>query len=240
MSAVLGFPIYRLLKRLLRLFARYKTLLALSLLAPMVVVNALLFYYVEVVVGGRSDLDLWAAFYWAIVTMATVGYGDIVPKTFWGRVVATEAIVAGIAVFTLMVTTLAEFFMHQTLKRIMGWGRLRRVDVVVVGSTEICRESIEELKLNMPGARIGWVLEKRPREIPEDVDFVVGSPTDENTLSRAGIKGAKYLIVCVPSDSKAIHIVLTARRLNRNLRIVAIANSSRAQELLREAGASTV
>ncbi len=239
MSSVI-FIIIRLLKRVLREPTKRRLLLTLIAFTTSTLVSGTLFYLAEAVYGPQKSLTWTRSLYWAIVTMATVGYGDIVPETFWGRVIACVTIVVGIAMFSLFISTLADIFMQGSLKRVMGLGRVKKVDVVVVGANEVCREAINELKRNIPRIRISWVMEKKPRTPPEDVEFVVGDPTDDDTLKRAGIQMAKDLIVCILDDSTAIHVVLTAKKLNKNLRIAALAKSSRAAELLKEAGVSIV
>ena len=232
--------IIRLIKRALIKMAQRRIVLVLILFLASAIVNGTLFYYFEVVNGPQKNLTYFQSIYWAIVTMATVGYGDIVPQTFAGYIVASLTIVLGIAVFTLLVSTIAEAFLQQSLRRYMGLARLKHVDVVVIGSSEICREAIEELRNSGHSYRIAWILEERPKTPPEDIDFVVGDPLDEETLIRAGIKRAKHLIICILDDSATIHIALMAKRLNKNLRIAAIAKNNKAKELLEEAGVSIV
>ncbi len=234
------FVVIRILRKLLREPTTRRLFLTLVAFVVLSLMSATLFYLAEVVYGPQKQLSFASCIYWAIVTMATVGYGDIVPKTFFGQVVSIATIVIGIAMFSLFISTLADIFMQGSLRKIMGLGRVKKADIVVIGANEICREAINELKRNIPKVKITWVMEKRPRVPPEDVDFVVGDPTDEETLKRAGIKSAKSLVLCVLDDSTAIHIVLTARKLNKSLKIASLAKSSRAAELLREAGVSIV
>ncbi len=204
------------------------------------IVNGVLFYYFEAVKGPRRDLGFFDAVYWAVITTATVGYGDVVPETVAGRIVALEAAVIGIAVFTLLVSMIAEAFLEQGLRRTMGLARLKNVDVVVIGSSEVCREAVDELRASMPDYHIAWVLEEQPRTLPEDVDFVVGDPTDEEVLARAGAEKAKHAIICILDDAASLHTALVLRKLNKAISISAVAKSKKTVELLREAGASMV
>jgi len=205
-----------------------------------VLINGFLFYLTEGVLGGRADITLWRAFYWAVVTMATVGYGDVTPETTWGTLVTVETVVVGIAVFTMLVSVLAEEFMNASLKKSMGLGRLRRVDILVIGDEETCREALDELQLNEPNARIGWLLPQPPKQPPQNVDFVAGDPTDESVLKRAAADKAGKVVVCLSDDSKAVHTVLMLRKMNRDAEVVCLAKSSKAKELLEEAGATRV
>jgi len=232
-----------LLKRklkLLRLVRRSRLTYVAAAFITSVLVNGTLFYLTEGVLGGRHDITFWRSLYWAVVTMATVGYGDIVPKTFWGTVVTVETIVVGIAVFTMMVSLLAEEFMNASIRKSMGLGRLRKVDMLVIGELESCREAVEELKLNLPNARIGWLMPEAPKQPPRDIDFVAGDPADEEVLKRAAADRVKDVVICLSDDSKAVHTVLMLRRLNKAARVVCLANNERSRELLEEAGADQV
>lgn len=78
-------------------------------LAFTMVVVALLAAFVVTVIDEQDFPDFGTAAWWAIVTVGTVGYGDVVPHTGWGRVVGSVVIVFGvtfIAFLTAVVTSL--------------------------------------------------------------------------------------------------------------------------------------
>jgi voltage-gated potassium channel len=65
--------------------------------------------FVVTIIDKKDFPDFGTAVWWAIVTLATVGYGDVVPHTGWGRVVGSVVIIAGvtfIAFLTAVVTSL--------------------------------------------------------------------------------------------------------------------------------------
>ena len=69
---------------------------------------------------------------------------------------------------------------------------------------------------------------------------VEGTSTDENTLIKAGIKEAKYLVVTTGDDGKNILIILTAKELNPNIKIGARATTEAIIPKLKHAGADYV
>jgi voltage-gated potassium channel len=48
--------------------------------------------------------------WWAIVTLGTVGYGDVVPHTAWGRVVGSVVIVVGVTFIAFLIATVTSYF----------------------------------------------------------------------------------------------------------------------------------
>ncbi len=230
----------RILRKISNIVKRNKLLISILIFVIVIIVNGALFYYSENVLGHNKSMTFFKALYWAIVTATTVGYGDIVPTTFLSRIITIETIFTGIATFTIMVSLVAEAFISRALRGMLGLGRVKKTDVLVIGYGEICREAIEELKMNRPDYRITWLIERRPREVPEDVNFIIGDPTEEQSLKRAGAESAKYVLICLGNDSKIIHTVLSLRKMNKRARIAAIAWSRRAQELLKEAGVAIV
>jgi len=203
-------------------------------------VNGFLFYLAESVFGGEEGLTLWRSLYWAVITMATVGYGDITPTTLGGTIVTIETVVVGIAIFTMLVSVLAEGFMNASLKKSMGLGKLKKVDILVIGDEESCIEAIHELQINLPYSSIAWLLPQPPRQPPQDIDFVAGDPTDEGVLRRASAHKAGKIIVCMKDDSKVVHTVLMIRKINKEAEIITLAKTDKARELLKEAGSTRV
>lgn len=54
--------------------------------------------------------DYGTAVWWAIVTLATVGYGDVVPHTGWGRVVGSAVIIIGVTFISFLIAVVTSYF----------------------------------------------------------------------------------------------------------------------------------
>ena len=91
---------------------RNPTLLVLVLIGNAVLLScALMFYMIE---GGRNPAvnNVWDAIWWAFVTMTTVGYGDVVPISFGGRLVAVSLMLTGGVLFLSFVALLSSAFIE--------------------------------------------------------------------------------------------------------------------------------
>ena len=232
--------IYRIIENILRLIlkpTRSRLVFAALIVLTLAFISATAFYFAEKdswALRGE-ELTFLRALYWSIITMATVGYGDIVPTTDAGMVVAGFTAVFGIAAYSLLVAIVAEQFLSHMVKKTLGLAWLKNIDIVVIGDGEECAETIAELKRNMSGKRIAWVTSEQPK-ITIDVDYAVGSLVDSETLKRGGVKKARYVVICHRDDSQSIHIALLAKKLNPNARIIVLAHSSKTAEILEAAG----
>ena len=230
------FPIYRALKKLRRSLAvneKSRILFIAVIWLVLWLLSSFAFYYAETIKGGGS-ISISDSLYWALITMATVGYGDITPSTSLGRIVASATAIFGIAIYTLAISLLADAFLNITMRRILGMARLRKKDILVIGSDETCKHAIQELIENGLEDRIGWLTQEQPKT-PPDVDFMVGD-IDEESLMKAGLKDAKHVIICLDDDSKTIHTSLLVKKLNKDTTIIAETETNKTAEMLKELG----
>ncbi len=199
------------------------------------IINALLFYYSEHIVAGRSDVDLATSLYWSLITMATIGYGDVTPVRGLGWIVAGFAAIMGIVAYTLTVSVIADWFLSRSIRRSLGMAPLKNKKILVIGGSDTCKEIIDELVLNGYSDELGWVTPEQPRRIT-DIEYLVGDPSSEDTLVKAGIRNAEHVYLCLGDDSKTLHVALLVKHLNPRINIYAVVLSSKTEELLREAG----
>jgi len=92
---------------------REKLLLALSILFIVLVIASSMMYYAEHDAQPEKFDSIPAAMWWAVVTLATVGYGDIYPVTTLGKVIGGVVVVTGIAIFALPAAILSAGFIEE-------------------------------------------------------------------------------------------------------------------------------
>ena len=199
------------------------------------VLFAVLFYLAE------GDLSLSDAFYWAVITTSTVGYGDITPTTPLGKSVAIAASIGGLAGYMLLISALTELFLSIDIKRELGLSRIKSSDTVIISDDPyMAKEIIEELRARGKAKKLVLMTPEEWKTHPENIDYVIGSPVDLDDLKRAGIQNTKAIIIALRDDSKSVHCVLLSRHLNKSAKITVRALSMDSVRLLREAGADFV
>jgi voltage-gated potassium channel len=194
---------------------------------------------------GFNGVDsLTDAFYFALVTASTVGYGDVTPTTDTAKLFAMSALVIGTASFAVALGTLLTPAIEARLAEALGTmndSRLELLDdhVIVVGFSDMTEPIIEELA-GAPFIVITRNEEKARKLRDRDVEVVVADPSDEEPLRRAGIERARALVAATDDDAQDALAILTARELNPDLTIVAAATERQNEKKLRRAGAGTV
>ncbi|TAL67730.1 MAG: voltage-gated potassium channel protein [Burkholderiaceae bacterium] len=172
--------------------------------------------------------DVVTALYYAMVTMTTVGYGDITPQTPEAKLFAISVIVLGVAVFATSLTAVIAPMVSRSLQRIVnrkGTGMKRENHFVVIGKTSLAINTWHEL------ARRGRPVTRLLRETPEDgelkdVDFVVGDPSNLDVLREAGAQHAEAVLAMLADDSENAFVVLAVRELAGKARTVAAVNDA--------------
>ena len=172
--------------------------------------------------------DLTTALYYAMVTMSTVGYGDITPQTTEAKLFAVSIIVLGVAVFATSLTAVIAPLVTRSLQRIVNRKdkRMQRENhFIVVGNTPLAINTWRELARR--GHPVTRLLRQEPETgIPDDVDHVVGEPSDGDVLRKAGADKAQAVLAMLDDDSENAFVVLAVRELAGKARTVAAVNDA--------------
>jgi len=92
-------------------------LAALCVAAAQLYISAMLLYFIEGERNPQSFGSITRALWWAVVTLTTVGYGDVYPQTVMGRIVAGLVALTGIGIVALPTAILASSFAEEFRER---------------------------------------------------------------------------------------------------------------------------
>ena len=228
-----------------------RALLVRLLAALSLVVLVVLFVYVDR--DGYNDnnggeLSLLDATYYAVGTLSTTGYGDIVPVTAGARLVNVLVITpARILFLIILVGTTLEVLTEQyrTNFRFDRWRKRVKDHYVVCGYGTKGRSAVKALLENGVGRDRIVVVEHNGAAVRNAVNAgltaVEGSATRSSVLTQARVEVAKAVIVATHADDSAVLTTLTARQLTKGqTRIVAAAREAENAPLLRQSGAHQV
>lgn len=169
------------------------------------------------------------AVYFTVITMSTVGYGDITPHTADARIFTVSLIVLGLAVFA---TSLPAIVAPLIDKRIMNLLQPRKTEmkrashVIVVGDGPLAQDAARALTAR--GLRATVILSQKPDEqADQPEDFIVGDGSDTETLRRVQVADARAVLALSEDDSYNAFVVLAAKELNPSVRTVAAVSDTR-------------
>ncbi len=173
--------------------------------------------------------DLVTALYYAMVTMSTVGFGDITPQTSETKLFTISVIVLGVAVFATSLTAVIAPMVSNSLKKIVTQKgkRMKREDhFVVIGSGSLAVNTAHEL------ARRGNKVTRLLRTAPEDgenrdIDVVIGDPSNVDVLREAGADRAEAVLAMLVDDSENAFVILAVKELGGKARTVAAVNDAK-------------
>lgn len=189
----------------------------------------------------------WDAFYMTVITLTTVGYGEVFPLSVAGQVFTVALLFAGLGLILLTATEIGRTVVEGQMRVWLGGARRSRMiekmseHEIVCGWGRMGKAVVEELRR---GARSVIVVERdadKVRQLREaGVNVIEGDATVEATLRSAGVVRARGLVACLNDDAHNVYTILTARSLNERLFIVARVAEEGAQPRLLRAGADRV
>src|SRR5579875_88737 len=198
--------------------------------------------------GGYVVLEHYSVLdgaFMTVITLSTVGYGEVRPLDPVGRLFTIGVIIAGFgtlayagAVLTTVFTS-GEIADHLRRARITRMRHATEDHIIVVGFGRVgqaAARAVAEL------GRPCLVLE-RNGELEEEITAagyaaMIGDATNEDDLREAGILRASALIAAAEEDAINLVVTLTARALRPDLRIISRVNEARWQDRILRAGAS--
>jgi len=194
-----------------------------------------------------EKVDLLTSAYWTVATVTTVGYGDITPQTRTGMIFALLLMTFGVGAILYALTTFIEMMVEGHLREMMRMSMREREikkmhgHIIVCGYGRIGHKVVEELLAR--GEKV-VIIDNREEAFKgmyePDTPFIVGDARKEEILERAGVRRAKGLITTLHEESDNLLVVLNAKDLNPNIRIVSRADDEEGRKHLLRAGAERV
>lgn len=200
---------------------------------------------------GRPQHSLVDAIYMAVITLTTVGFGEIIDMSAnpSARMFTVGLLLVGMGVVAYAVPMLAAFLIEGRMLHIFSRRRMDRRIERLTGHHIVCGETATAwyvaTELQLTGRTLVIVA---PTDAAAndavaqlgDVPWIVGDPDDDLVLQEAGIERAAGVVVCMADDKDNVLVTLSVRRLAPSARIVTSTESSTTEVKLRSAGADAV
>jgi len=189
--------------------------------------------------------SLFDAYYWALITVSTVGYGDIAPVTNEGKVLTMVLIVAGVGIISFTTSIIASAFTEQ-LTQLKAEKTFREVSkfneyYLICGFSDEAEILCEKLLAD----KRNFLIVDTDEEALERAQFknyevVKGDVTQRIFLKKLNFEKITKIFVLTNSDITNTFMTLTLRAFAKNAEIIALANEPKNANKLQKVGASNV
>ncbi len=196
-----------------------------------------------------ENLSFFDALYMTVITITTIGYGEVKPLSHNGRVFNIIFIITSFTTITVALAWLTryiasgEMFLYLKNRKLMKMLEQLNNHVIVCGFGRNGQQAAKTLKSHkLPFVAIDYREKNIDDFLKNDSEliYIKGDATDDALLVQAGIHRAIGLICALPTDADNVFVVLSARALNSKIQIISRSAQASSIAKLKKAGADNV
>ncbi|MGO9255528.1 MAG: potassium channel family protein [Bryobacteraceae bacterium] len=187
------------------------------------------------------------AFYMTLITMTTVGYGEVHPLSHAGRVFNSFLIAFGVTTIFIAIGAMTQTIIEREFGEAIGKRRNKRMidklkdHYIICGIGRVGRGAAAELHhAGVPFVVVDSNPERVERAMVAGMLAVVADATRDETLHQVGIESARGLVAALATDADNLFVLLSAKGLNPRIYVAVRAAEEGAEAKMRRAGADAV
>ncbi|MBN2723530.1 MAG: potassium channel protein [Deltaproteobacteria bacterium] len=210
--------------------------------------------YVPLVIPDGGNWSLVDCIYMMMITVTTTGYGEVLSSMSLPvvRIYTTVMLVLGLGVYVNIVSSMTTFFVEGAFSHITQRRRMQKKISELKDHIIVCGLGNEGIHIVKELITTRWhfvaidIDEKNLKDREGEFSdtgrllYICGDALDDKVLASAGIERAYGVICALPQDKDNLFVTITARQMNRNIRIVSKALDLRTSERMKVAGADSV
>lgn len=196
-----------------------------------------------------ENLDFLDSLYMTIITVTTIGYGEVKPLSHAGKIFNIALIVSSFSTFTYALAHLTQYIASGEMAQYFKTRKLMQTIEQLQNHVIVCGlgRNGRQTALTLRAHKVEFiVVEKDMNHIQQwltndpSLAYINADATEDETLLKAGIARAKALIITLPFDADNVFIVLSARSLNPHIQIISRASMHGSALKLKKAGANSI
>ncbi len=209
----------------------------------------LFFLVVAGVVGFKfiSEFSWTDAIYMTVITITTVGFGEVQPLDYNAKLFTIGLILASAFIVGYALKIITEYIISKNdINELKQKKMQKKIDaisnhVIICGYGRNGKQAAKKLQAH----NRSFVLIEKDETVSqkiedETISYIIGDAREDTVLIRAGIHRASCLICALPNDSENVFVVLSARQINPEIRIISRASQETTYSKLKLAGANNV
>ncbi|MCB4808664.1 potassium channel protein [Tamlana sp. 62-3] len=195
-------------------------------------------------ISGYSWVD---AVYMTVITMTTVGFGEVVPLDKEAKIFTIFLILASVIIVGYALSIITEYILSKNdIEELKHKKMQKKIDgfknhVVICGYGRNGKQAANKLR----AYNREFVVIEKNKELEErlqldGVPYVIGNANEDEVLQQSGVNRASCFISALPNDADNLFVVLSARQLNSKINIISRASQESSYDKLKFAGANNV
>lgn len=187
------------------------------------------------------------ALYMTVITITTVGFGEVKPLDEESKIFTIFLILTSVVIVGYAIKVITEYILTKNNIEELKQKKMQKKVDALTNHVIICgygRNGKQAAKKLLAHKRSFVVIESNKETVDKYqstmVPFIHGNANEDDILQRAGVERAECLISALPSDSDNVFVVLSARQMNKKIRIISRASQDTTYGKLKLAGANNV
>ena len=213
---------------------------------------SIIFFISVVAIGVIGYMILSAAnfldaLYMTIITMTTVGFGELHPLNEQEKIFTIFLILMSIVVYAYSVTALSEYLVNGKLLQLLKLRKVQQKIQNLKNHTIVCGygRNGKQAVIKLKNFKMPCVVIEKDKALIEQLErdnilYVEGDATQDESIQKAAVQNAKSLITALASDADNLFVVLSARQMNKDMIIISRASNESSVNKLKIAGANNI
>ncbi|MFG6687939.1 potassium channel family protein [Mariniflexile sp. HNIBRBA6329] len=187
------------------------------------------------------------AVYMTVITLTTVGFGEVVPLDYNSKVFTIFLILASVIIMGYALSIITEYILSKNNLEELKHKKMEKEinsfknHVVICGYGRNGKQAAQKLLTH----KKAFVVIEKNRDMEErlkldEVPYIIGNANEDEVLMQAGIDRASNFISALPNDADNLFVVLSTRQINKDINIISRASNESSYNKLKFAGANNV